>query len=323
MPALSFQGSRQVAMKFLLLLPILSSCATAQAPGQNARSLSSPATGPSEFAAQKLRAKGISESFLALVKKNYREDQRQTVLELNFLGFLKPHQPTGDEAIPNWQLRKVQKFLASHKKTFKDAEKEFHVSKEVIASLLWVETRHGRDTGHFHVASALFSITQADYPTLMDGLLDQAKKMAPDYDQVLANRIQERARTKSDWAAAELIALQELHQKGWKDAEKLNGSFSGAFGMAQFMPSSYLSWARSEHAKPNLFKAEDSILSVANYLSSNGWQGKDRPSQEAALFHYNRDKSYVAHILRMSECLKHSPPSGKRLKRSVASAPSC
>jgi len=247
------------------------------------------------------------------------------VLELNFLGFLRPHQPTGDEAIPAWQLRRVQKFIAKNHQAFKAAERDFHVPKEVIASLLWVETRHGRDTGHFHVASSLFSIAQADYPTLLDGLLDQAKKMAPDYDQVIANRIQERARTKSDWAAAELVALQEIHQKGWKDARSLNGSFSGAFGMAQFMPSSYLSWSKSEHAKPNLFNADDSILSVANYLSANGWQGKDRASQEAALFHYNRDKSYVTHILRMSECVKRPLASNKHKKknRGVASAPSC
>jgi membrane-bound lytic murein transglycosylase B len=319
-----------VAMKFLVsFLLLLSACAHAPDGGPaaaNSRIPSSPSVGPTEFAAQKLRSKGISEAFLALVEKSYREDQRAQVLELNFLGFLKPHQPTGEEAIPNWQLRHVQQFIAKNRRAFKAAERDFHVPKEVIASLLWVETRHGRDTGHFHVASSLFSIAQADYPTLLDGLLDQAKKIAPDYDQVMANRIQERARTKSDWAASELVALQEIHQKGWKDAKKLNGSFSGAFGMAQFMPSSYLTWSKSEHAKPNLFKADDSILSVANYLSANGWQGKDRASQEAALFHYNRDKSYVTHILRMSECVKQPIASGKHGKkpsRGVASPPSC
>ncbi|MGZ3655758.1 MAG: lytic murein transglycosylase [Bdellovibrionota bacterium] len=313
-------------MKFALisLLLFASACASAPTAPSPARAPSSPSMGPTEFAAQKLRAKGMSPEFLALVQKNYREDQRADVLELNFLGFLKSNKSTGLETIPGWELRRVQKFLKSHKQTFKEAEREFHVPKEVVASLLWVETRHGRDLGHFHVASALFSIAQADYPTLLDSLLDQAKQKAADYDQIMANRIQERARTKSDWAADELMALQEIHQKGWKNAEKLHGSFSGAFGMAQFMPSSYLTWAKSDHAKPNLFKADDSILSVANYLSSNGWQGQDRQSQEGALFHYNRDKAYVTHILKMSDCLKHVPAlPAKRAKRSTASAPSC
>lgn len=279
------------------------------------------AVGPSEYAAQKLLAKGMHKEFLDLVRKNYREDQREKVLELNLLGFLKANKSTGLETIPGWELARVKKFLGSHRRTFREAERQFRVPKEVIASLLWVETRHGRDLGSYHVASALFSLTQADYPTLLDGLLDSARKKAADYDKLIENRIQERARAKSEWAAGELLALQEVHEKGWKNAEKLNGSFSGAFGMAQFMPSSYLTWAKGRHQKPNLFKAEDSILSVANYLSSNGWQGESRESQEGALFHYNRDKAYVAHILKMSECLRH--PRAKGTKRATASIPPC
>jgi membrane-bound lytic murein transglycosylase B len=193
----------------------------------------------------------------------------------------------------------------------------------VIASLLWVETRHGRDLGHFHVASALYSLTQADYPTLLAGLLDQARKKAADYDMLMEARLQERARAKSEWAASELVALQEIHQKGWKDARKLQGSFSGAFGMAQFMPSSYLTWAKGRRAKPNLFKAEDSILSVANYLKSNGWTRANRAAQEGALFHYNRDKAYVHHILKMSDCLRRPATKAKGSKRATASVPSC
>lgn len=240
--------------------------------------------GPLEYAAQRLTAKGLRPDFLELVKKTYREDQREQVLELNLLGFLQSNKATGNEPIPGWELARVHKFLDSHRKTFRSAEREFHVSREVIASLLWVETRHGRDLGKFHVASALFSLSQADYPTLLDGLLDTAKHKAADYDKVMEAKIQERARAKSEWAANELIALQEIHTRGWKNAAQLHGSFSGAFGMAQFMPSSYLTWAKGRHSKPNLFKAEDSILSVANYLSSNGWQPKNRDSQEGALF---------------------------------------
>jgi membrane-bound lytic murein transglycosylase B len=282
--------------------------------------------GPQEFAAQKLLAKGISQSFLDIVEKNYRDDERAKVLELNLLGFLQTAKPRGDEPIPGWELKRVKKFLRHHRSTFHEAEREFHVPKEVIASLLWVETRHGRDLGHFHVASALFSLVQADYPTLLDGLIDEAKRKSPEYDSLMATRIQEHARAKSEWATEELLALQEIHERGWKNAVKLHGSFSGAFGMAQFMPSSYLAWAKSDHTKPNLFKADDSILSVANYLNSNGWQGTNRQAQEGALFHYNRDKAYVAHILRMSDCLRRPASTGKAKsakQRATASIPSC
>lgn len=307
---------------FLGVSLFFSACASQPAAPVEATRLPS-SFGPNEYAAQKLRAKGLSESFLQTILTHYREDQRERVLELNFLGFLRSNQPTGEEKIPAWELKRVKKFLASHRKAFADAEKEYRVEREVIASLLWVETKHGRDLGTFHVASALLSIVEADYPTLLDHLLDTARHKAADYDKLVETRIQERVKSKSDWAAGELLALQELHERGLKDVAKLNGSFSGAFGMAQFMPSSYLVWAKGRKKKPNLFKAEDSIYSVANYLSSNGWQNQSREKQEGALFHYNRDKAYVNRILRMSECLRKNEKGGKGSKRSVASAKSC
>ncbi|MGZ3651836.1 MAG: hypothetical protein ACXWSC_11640, partial [Bdellovibrionota bacterium] len=69
-------------MKFALisLLLFASACASAPTAPSPARAPSSPSMGPTEFAAQKLRAKGMSPEFLALVQKNYREDQRADVL---------------------------------------------------------------------------------------------------------------------------------------------------------------------------------------------------------------------------------------------------
>ncbi len=291
---------------------LLASCAstpTAKTEADAFRGLS--ALGPTEFAAQKARGKGVSDSFLTVVMENYKADQRDKVLELNFLGFLRVNQATGNEPIPAWELERVHKFIRKNKNTFKDAEKKFRVPREVIASLLWVETKHGRDLGTFHVASALFSMAQADYPTLLDQLLDSAKQKSSALTKEMETRITERAKRKSDWAAAELAALEEIHVKGWKNVKTLNGSFSGAFGMAQFVPSSYLTWARSNKKRPNLFQAQDSILSVANYLRSNGWETK-KETHEAALFHYNRDKAYVTHILRMSDCLKKPVPKASK-----------
>lgn len=316
---------RLVSLLSLVLLVSCASSPSAKTEADAFRGLS--ALGPTEFALQKARAKGVSENFLGLVLEHYKADQRDRVLDLNFLGFLRVNQATGHEKIPGWELERVQKFIRKNRATFKDAEKKFRVPREVIASLLWVETKHGRDVGTFHVASALFSMAQADYPTLLDQLLDTAKQRATAYNKEMELKIAERARRKSDWAASELAALEEIHNKGWKNVRRLNGSFSGAFGMAQFVPSSYLTWARGhKKARPNLFEADDSILSVANYLHSNGWERK-KETHEAALFHYNRDKAYVTHILRMSDCLKKVPKSrphpAKKNGRKTASLPSC
>ncbi|MGZ3695212.1 MAG: lytic murein transglycosylase [Bdellovibrionota bacterium] len=299
----------------LSLIFLLGACSAA--PLSSDRHISS--FGPAEYASEKLRTAGINEDFLQLLLSNYREDQRAKVLDLNLLGFLRSSTATGDEKIPGWELAKVEKFLKAHRKEFSYVEKNYPVPKEVIASLLWVETKHGKDVGTYHVGSALLSLVEADFPTILDQTLDSARKKCSEYTPVIEAKIVERSHSKSTWAVSEIIALQEVHRRGLKDVTKLHGSFSGAFGMAQFLPSSYLTWAKGNKKEPNLFKADDSILSVANYLSSNGWTAKDKTTQEAALFHYNRDKAYVTRILKMSNCLKKT----HRSKRKVASTKSC
>jgi membrane-bound lytic murein transglycosylase B len=308
---------------FSLLLSIsLVACASASTIGTDG-DRAPASTGPMRHAISKLREKGVSESFLTLLQDNYRESERAKVLDLNILGFLKVR-PTQDERIPAWELKRVEKFLKNNRTAFKEAEKKFQVPKEVVASLLWVETKYGRDIGTFHVGSTYLSLMMADYPTILDQTMDVAKSRSSDFTREIQDKVIQRSKTKADWAAGEVVALQEVHEKGYKNAAKLEGSFSGAFGMAQFIPSSYLSWAKGRKKQPNLFQADDSIYSVANYLSVNGWQKKDKKAQEGALFHYNRDINYVNRILRMSDCLR-TPSKLKRWKskRNIASARSC
>jgi membrane-bound lytic murein transglycosylase B len=280
-------------------------------------------SGPLDFAFSKLRDKKVSEDFIDLLATHYQEKDRAKVLELNLLGFLKMR-PEQEDSIPGWELEKVESFLKKNKKTFSEVESKFPVPKEVIASLLWVETKYGRDIGTFHVGSAFLSIAQADFPTIIDQSMESAKKITREITPEIEARIIERSKRKADWAVGELVALEEVHANGYKNAAKLRGSFSGAFGMAQFLPSSYLSWAKGRKKQPNLFKADDSIYSVANYLSVNGWKKRERESHEAALFHYNRDKNYVNRILKMSDCLTSPTLRSKwKKKRKVASTRAC
>ena len=196
-------------------------------------------TGPMRHAISKLREKGVSESFLNLLQDNYRESERAKVLDLNILGFLKSR-PVQDERIPAWELKRVEKFLKKNRTAFKEAEKKFRVPKEVVASLLWVETKYGRDIGTFHVGSSYLSLMMADYPTILDQTMDVARSRAPDFTREIQDKVIQRSKTKAEWALGEVVALQEVHEKGYKNAAKLEGSFSGAFGMAQFIPSSCL-----------------------------------------------------------------------------------
>jgi membrane-bound lytic murein transglycosylase B len=305
----------------VFLLFIFTACASKTATLNGDRAIAS--SGPMDFAFSKLRDKKVSEDFIDLLAANYQEKDRARVLDLNLLGFLKMR-PEQEESIPGWELEKVEKFLQKNKKTFSEVEKKFPVPKEVIASLLWVETKYGRDVGTFHVGSAFLSIAQADFPTIIDQTMETAKKIRSEITPEIEARIIERSKLKAEWAVGELVALEEVHENGFKNAVTLRGSFSGAFGMAQFLPSSYLSWAKGRKNQPNLFKADDSIYSVANYLSVNGWKKTERESHEAALFHYNRDKNYVNRILRMGDCLKSSKLRSKwKMKKKGKSTRTC
>lgn len=273
---------------------------------------------PLKFAFDRVKEQGGTAAFIELLKENYREEERLKVLDYNLLGFLKDR-PAANPRIPGWELKRVEDFLRKHKTAFSKVQKKFPVPKEIIASLLWVETKYGRDLGTFHVASSYLSIAQADYPPILFQVVDVAKQRHPDMDSASEAKIQERAKNKAQWAVKELIALQEIHEKKYKDAAKLEGSFSGAFGMAQFLPSSYLQWAKGHKSQPNLFRADDSIFSVSNYLTINGWKKDDPNAQRAALFHYNRDREYGERILRMADCLK----SGKKRKKWSAKRGAC
>lgn len=313
---------------WILLVFFFTACAASSSVGNSNGSQSKSdrelaSSGPVDFALEKLRQKGASESYLSLLERTYESEDRSKVLELNLLGFLKTR-PDPDNRIPGWELERVEVFLKKNKKVFKEVEKSFPVPKEVIASLLWVETKYGRDAGTFHVGSAFLSIAQADFPTILEQSMETAKLMTKEYTPEVEARIIARSKSKAEWAVNELMALEEVHENGFKDAESLRGSFSGAFGMAQFLPSSYLSWAKGRKRQPNLFQADDSIYSVANYLSVNGWKKKDRTSHEAALFHYNRDRNYVNRILKMSDCLKSPKLRAKwKKKRKVAAVRAC
>ncbi|WP_245957953.1 lytic murein transglycosylase B [Marinomonas piezotolerans] len=124
------------------------------------------------------------------------------------------------------------------------AELEFGVPWPIIVSIIGVETAYGRVTGNRDVFTSLTTLA-FDYPR-------RGKYFRSELESYL------------------LLARQE----GWTVGET-KGSYSGALGMVQFMPSNYLKLAKdfngNEHI--DLWGSEaDAIGSVANYLQHHGWQ---------------------------------------------------
>ena len=91
------------------------------------------------------------------------------------------------------------------------------------------------------------------------------------------------------------------------DPFSMNGSYAGALGFAQFIPSSVLKFGKDgdQDGQINLFQHGDAIESVANYLKQHGWK-PDLTRKEAfrILLRYNNSKYYANTILKVADRLE-------------------
>lgn len=203
-------------------------------------------------------------------------------------------------------------FIEKYRSIIEEAEKRYGVDKETIAALMRCETRHGAVTGDYHVFSVYASMALMDEKPFISKSIDRAKEELSNRkanDSETASRLQwirKRAETRSKWAYKELTNLLKINKSGHADALSIYGSWAGAFGWSQFLPSSYLSRAVDGNgdSKIDLFNPSDAIHSVANYLSKAGYKSSDRGSQRKALFNYNNSTAYVESIMALADRLK-------------------
>jgi membrane-bound lytic murein transglycosylase B len=116
-----------------------------------------------------------------------------------------------------------------------------------------------------------------------------------------------KADKKSIWAYRELKALLYYAYQQNLDPLTIKGSYAGAIGIPQFMPSSLIALAidGNNDGTINLFEHCDAIYSIANYLKYHGWF-LNIEQQEAfkILLHYNNSSYYANTIIKITELLK-------------------
>jgi membrane-bound lytic murein transglycosylase B len=257
------------------------------------------------FVEKELKANKFKKSFIAEMKKYYEEDDFTEVLELNVLLYLRKSNYHGPQ-ISGDAANEVKDFISKHRKTLDIAEKKYKVPADVIVSLMWLESRLGRNKGTFHVPSVYLHLLQAKQKPVIAYLKTKTGRFA---DKVTAKQmkdIPERAKRKSKWALGELRAIAKIHEWHWTVGEDFRGSFAGAFGLPQFLPSSYTIWARAleEKAQPQLTKPEDAIMSVAYYLKDHGWKTEVQKKRINALMKYNNSRDYALAILDLAKRTK-------------------
>ena len=137
-----------------------------------------------------------------------------------------------------------KKFIKENSTLFKQVEDEFGVPKEIITSILGVETRYGKIQGGYRVLDSLATLG-FDFPR------------------------------RSKFFKSELIQFFILTRENNLDINAVQGSYAGAMGYGQFISSSYRAYAIDYDGDgyADLFNSvPDAVASIANYLQKHGWK---------------------------------------------------
>ena len=137
-----------------------------------------------------------------------------------------------------------KKFIKENASLFDQVEKEFGVPREIIASILGVETRYGKIKGSYRVLDSLTTLG-FDFPR------------------------------RSKFFKSELIEFFILTRENNLDINSIQGSYAGAMGYGQFISSSYRAYAIDYDGDgyADLFNSvPDAVASIANYLKKHGWK---------------------------------------------------
>src|SRR5690349_20823426 len=129
------------------------------------------------------------------------------------------------------------------KATIADIEKKYGVPAKTLLAIWGIESNFGKNMGDRNVLGSLAALADGGY--------------------------------RSDYFRAELSAAEEIIRAGHIDKSQMTGSWAGAMGQTQFMPSNYLTYAVDEDGdgrKDIWTSVPDSLASTANFLKEKGWR---------------------------------------------------
>ena len=171
-------------------------------------------------------------------------------------------QPATKPFVKNWRVYRSRfidpvriaagvKFWQANQAVLERAEKEYGVPIDIIVGIIGVETIYGRDTGTFRVMDAITTLA-FDFP---------------------ANH--PRAKERADFFKGEVEQFLTLQNRRNADPFEPRGSFAGAMGLPQFMPSSWAKYAVDYDGDGTIDlwnSPADVIGSVANYFKAFNWK---------------------------------------------------
>ena len=184
---------------------------------------------------------------LKFTPKVLKLDRAQPEFTLSFADYLKPR-------LSEWRINKAHQLYRKHHKLLLQLEQQYGVPGEYLIAFWGLETNFGSYLGNFQILDAL--ATLACNPR------------------------------RSEFFTAELFNGLHMMQRFGYAKSKLLGSWAGAIGQTQFLPTAYLKYAidGDQDGKVDLWNSEiDALVSSAYYLQKVGWKN---PSRDHSV--YNR-----------------------------------
>ncbi|MCE2594951.1 lytic murein transglycosylase [Motilimonas cestriensis] len=146
------------------------------------------------------------------------------------------------KAVPQWKIKQARDLYKKHRVELEKIGKDFGVQPRFIVALWGIETNFGGYTGNFDVVSALATLAY-------DGRREAFFK-------------------------EQLFAALTILDEGHISLDKMQGSWAGAMGQCQFMPTSFLTYAvdYSGDGRKDIWQTKSDVFaSAANYLKMSGW----------------------------------------------------
>jgi membrane-bound lytic murein transglycosylase B len=159
-----------------------------------------------------------------------------------------------------------KRIIAENKELFERLESHYGIPANYIVAIIRVETNFKEHLGEYGVFNSLYTMAM---------LSKRAKRV--------------------HMASKELVTWVKTCRKTGKDPFTVKGSWAGAFGIPQFMPSSYVTFAvdHNNDGIIDLYDYPDAFASVANYLRRVGWKTGNEKRMRRAVYRYNHQKAYV------------------------------
>jgi membrane-bound lytic murein transglycosylase B len=187
--------------------------------------------------------------------------------------YLKKLSDENSELFSKASIKAGKDFLQQHYQSLYSTEKKYGVNKEIIVAIIRIESVFGKYCGEYYVFSVFNSII-----------------CSPDASDRFKN-----------WAKKELVDFLIICRENNLNLTEIKGSYAGAIGFPQFLPSSYRKFAidADNDSLVNLFDWDDTFASIANYLKLAGWRrNTSLETKKNAIYAYNHNNYYVLAVIK-------------------------